>query len=266
MKFVLTVLPLILTASAPALAEPLRDFCGERPGIGTPACTVDAGHLQIEAGLGDWTLDRQPDSRTDTILSGDIVARYGLTDTLEARVGWTAFGHVRERDRMSGDVSRQSRVGDVTVGLKQSLASPDGSGLSIALLPFATLPVGRRPVGAGDWGAGLVVPVTYDLNDKVQLEFTPEIDAAVDEDGHGRHFAFSGVVGVADQLSDVLTATIEYQALRDRDPDGRSTQQLGGLSLAWLARPQLQFDVGSNVGLNHAAADVQVYFGISRKF
>ncbi len=265
MRHAFLLAPLLLSATA-AHAEELRDFCGDRPGIGTPACTVDKGHLQIEAGLGDWTLDKQPDSRTDTILSGDLLARYGLTDSLEARVGWTAFGHVRTRDRMSGDVSRQSRVGDVTVGLKQNLMNPDGSGLSIAILPFASLPVGRSPVRAGDWGAGLLLPVNYEVSDAIQLEFTPEMDAAVDEDGHGRHLAFSGTIGAADKLSDSITATLEYQAMRDRDPSGHETQQLGGLSLAWMAQDQLQLDVGSNVGLNHAAPDVEVYFGVSRKF
>ena len=265
MRYALLLAPLLLSAGA-AHAEDLRDFCGDRPGLGTPACTIDKGHLQIEAGLGDWTLDKQPDSRTDTILSGDLLARYGLTDSLEARIGWTAYGHVRTRDRTSGDVSRQSRVGDVTVGLKQNLMNPDGSGFSIALLPFASLPVGRQPVGAGDWGAGLVMPINYELSDAIQLEFTPEIDAAVDEDGHGRHLAFGGVIGAADKISETVTATLEYQAERDRDPSGHETQQLAGLSVAWLAQDQLQFDLGTNVGLNHAAPDVELYFGISRKF
>jgi hypothetical protein len=265
MKQAFLAFPLLVAAS-PACAQELRDFCGDRPGIGTPACTVDRGHLQIEAGLGDWTLDRQPDSRTDTILAGAVAVRYGLTDSLEARIGWTGYGHERVRDRMTGGVSRQSGVGDVTLGLKQNLSNPDGSGLSIALLPFATLPVGRQPVGAGDWGAGMLIPVTYELSDTIQLGFTPEVDAEVDEDGDGRHLAYSGVVELNDKLNDALTATLEYQALRDRDPAGHETRQIAGLSLAWEAKRQLQLDIGSNIGLNHAAPDMELYVGISRKF
>jgi hypothetical protein len=195
-----------------------------------------------------------------------VAVRYGLTDSLEARVGWTGYGHERVRDRMTGGVSRQSGVGDVTLGLKQNLSNPDGSGLSIALLPFATLPVGRQPVGAGDWGAGMLIPVTYELSDTIQLGFTPEVDAEVDEDGDGRHLAFSGVVEFNDKLNDALTATLEYQALRDRDPAGHETRQIAGLSLAWEAKRQLQLDIGSNIGLDHAAPNVELYVGISRKF
>ncbi len=266
MRYTLLLLLPLAFAASPVAAQDLRDFCAQRPGLGTAACILDRGHLQIESGLGDWTLDRQPDSRTDTIAAGDAVLRYGLTGSLEAQLGWTAFGHVRERDRLTGDVTRRSGIGDVSVALKQGVLHPDGHGLAIALLPFVTLPVGRAGIGAGDWGAGLLVPVTYDLSEAIQLEFTPEIDAAVDQDGDGRHLAFSGVIGATDKLGETLSATIEYQALRDRDPSGHQTQHLAGLSVGWLLQDAVQLDVGANAGLSHAAPDVELYFGISRRF
>jgi hypothetical protein len=123
-----------LTASA-AQAEPeLRDFCADRPGLNTPPCTVDAGHFQVEIGLGDWTLDRQPDSRTDTILAGDLLVRYGLDQTTEVEVGWTSFGHVRVRDTATGEVTRTARTGDVLLSVRKSLAGPDGK---VAIQPFS---------------------------------------------------------------------------------------------------------------------------------
>lgn len=261
----LTALALAFTA-APLSAQELRDFCGDRPGLGTPPCVVDKGHVQVEVGLADWTLDKQPDSREDTVLLGDFIARIGVTDTTELRLGWTPYGHVRTRDRLTGRVERQGRIGDVTVGIKQNLSQPDGDGLSVAVLPYATLPVGREPVGAGDWGAGLLVPVSYEVGKGVKLALTPEVDAAVDEDGDGRHLAYGSVVGVSDELTDTVSATIEFQALRDRDPSGHETQELAGLSLAWQPQEQTQLDVGSNLGLNHNAPDVELYVGVSKKF
>ena len=261
------LMPLLLAGIAvPASAEELRDFCGDRPGLNTPPCTVDPGHVQVEVGLVDWTLDRQPDARTDTILGGDFDVRVGLTDSLEARVGWTPYGHVRTRDRATGDVQRQSSIGDVTVGLKQNLIQPDGDGFSVALLPYATLPVGRQPVGAGDWGGGLLVPISYEVTKGVKLELTPEIDAAVDQDSDGRHTQYGSAIGISDDLTENLTVTGELQALHDRDPSGHETQELAGLSLAWTPQKQTQLDVGSNVGLNHASPDVELYVGVSRKF
>ena len=249
----------------PALAED-RDYCPTRPGLGTTPCTIAPGHVSIETALADWTLDDQPDQRSDTVLIGDTLGRIGLTHSVEAQFGWTPYGHVRTRDKTSGQVDSAGRVGDITLGLKANLAHPDGSGFSAAVQPFVTVPVGRAPVGAGDWGAGVVVPVTYDLSEALNLASTSEVDAAVDGDGNGRHLAVSEVVGLGIKLNKKLTGTIEVEALRDEDPAGKTTQGLASASLAWMAKDSLQLDIGSVVGLNRDAPDVELYLGVSRRF
>ncbi|MDO7841984.1 transporter [Sphingomonas immobilis] len=255
---------LALLVATPAFAEE-REYCPERPGLGTPACTVAPGRVSIETALGDWSLQNDPDSRTDTFLIGDTKLRVGLTDSIEAQIDWTPLGVVRARDKASGAVDTATRTGDVELAVKANLLHPDGKGLSIAVLPFVTVPVGRAPVGAGDWGAGLVLPVTYDVSDAINLEVTPEIDAAVNEDGRGRHFAASATIGLALALTRKLTGTAEVQLLRDEDPAGKSTQALGALSLAWMVRDDLQLDIGGIAGLDHDAPDAEIYFGIARR-
>jgi hypothetical protein len=144
----------ILLTTMPALANDLRDLCADRPGLGTPACTLDKGHFMVELGIADWARDRDDSVRTDAVTVGDALLRIGLTDSLEAQVGWTAFGHVREKDRISGLAKGVSEVGDVTLALRQNLRNLDGSGFSVALMPYAALPAGGEPVAAGDWGRG----------------------------------------------------------------------------------------------------------------
>lgn len=241
-----------------------RDYCPARPGLGTPACTIAPGRVSVETALADWTLEKSGGDRTDTILFGDTLVRAGVADNLELQLGWTPVGIVR--DRTAGMVERATRVGDVTLGAKLNLANPDGSRLSFALQPYVSLPVGRMPVGAGDWSAGLVAPLTYDISDKVNLEITPEIDAATDEDGHGRHLAYSGVVGLGFALTKALTLEVENQVQRDDDPDGASTQDRAALSLAWMARDDFQLDVGAVAGVSGGAPDAEVYLGVSRRF
>lgn len=243
----------------------LRDYCPDRPGIGAPACTVDRGHVSIEVGLADWTLDKAAGERDETLLAGDILARIGIGDSTEVQIGWTGYGRERDRDA-SGNVTRQHRSGDALIGLRQNLKNPDGSGLSFALTPFVTLPVGRQPIGAGDWGAGLTGSATVELGEVFALALTPEIDAAVNEDGHGRHLAYSAVEGLSAKLSKAVTATLEYQALRDRDPGGHATMQLAGLSVGWQPKDGMQIDFGANAGLDHRTPDVELYVGVSRRF
>lgn len=259
----LTALPLLLIAEA-ARADTLRDLCPDRPGLGTPACTMDPGHLQFELGLGDWTLMRQGGDREDDFATGDLLVRYGLTASLEMQVGWTAYTH--SRTRTANLVSRGGGVGDVTVALRQNLRNPDGSGFSIAVMPYATLPTGSNGIGAGDWGAGLLIPISYELPHNLALGLTAEADAAVDADGNGRHLAYNAVFGLSAGLSDKVGATAELSIGRDEDPAGHSSQVLAGLSFGWTPSDNLQLDVGTNAGLNRASPDLEVYLGVARRF
>ena len=255
-----------LAAAMPAwAAEDRRDLCPDRPGLGTPACTLDKGAAMLEVGIADWTLDRDAGSRTDAYSFGDALLRAGLTPSLEVQIGWTMLGHVRERDRATGGATSRTRTGDVTLALRQNLRSPDGSGFAAAVMPYATLPAGGEGVGAGDWGAGLVVPVSYELG-AVSLGLSPHIDAAVDGDGDGRHLAYGTVVGIGFGVSGDVSMTAELSLSRDRDPGGHTTEALAGLSAGWQVGDDSQWDIGTNIGLNRDSPDVALYFGYARRF
>lgn len=257
---------LCLMPWAAAGATDLRDYCPDRPGIGTPSCTIDRGHLSVELGLADWTLDRSRAERDDQLILGDLLLRYGIGEATEIQLGWTSFGRDRGRDRLTGLRTRRSGAGDASIALRHNLRNPDGSGFSAAVMASATLPVGRQPIGAGDWGAAFSVPLSLELSDSFALELVPEVDAAVDGDGHGRHLAYGAVGGLEAKLSKAVTATAEYQRVRDRDPGAHATQQLAGLSMAWQPKDDLQLDIGANGGLNRNAPDVELYVGIARRF
>lgn len=258
------LLGITLASLSGAAAAQDRDYCPERPGIDTPACTMAPGKVSLETSIADWTRDDRPGAREDSIMFGDALVRVGLSETIEARIGWTSFGHDRMRD--STGVDTVNGVGDVSLGMKANLHDPDGSGFSIAALPYVTLPVGRSSIGAGDWGAGFLVPVTYEISDTVSLDFSPEIDAAVDQDGSGRHLAYSTAAGLSVKLDKNFTLAGEMQALRDDDPEDHATQAVAALSLAWSASDDLQFDVLGAAGLNSHTPDARLYAGISRRF
>lgn len=256
---------LLTLVATPAVAQG-RDYCPERPGLDTPACIVDRGRVSVETAVVDWTLDRQPDSRTDTVLIGDTLVRVGVTDTIEARIGWTPYGHQRIRDRQSDAIDRVGQSGDVSLGMKASLLHPDGSGFAVAALPYVTVPVGGSMIGARSAGAGFLLPLSYELSDTVQLDATPEIDAQPNADRSGRHLQYSAAGGATFKLSKAVSLAAEAQLIRDRDPDDHSTQALAALSIAWQPQDDWQFDLFGIAGLNHAAPDIELAAGISRRF
>ncbi len=253
-------------AAIPAQAQGLRDFCADRPGLGTPACTLDPGHTMVEVGLANWTLDRSGPQRTDTATFADTLVRIGLDSQTEAQVGWSAFGIQRERNGLAGTVDSSRGIGDVTLALRRNLSSPDGTGFSLAVMGAATLPTGGQTIGAGDWGASLLVPVSVDLPGDLNLQLTPEIDAAVDEDRHGRHVAYGSVVGLQFPVGKTMSATGELSVFRDNDPFDHSIRSVAGLSIGWQKGRNLQFDAGANVGLNRTTDDLELYVGVARRF
>jgi hypothetical protein len=253
-----------LIAAGPAHAQGLRDLCPDRPGLGTPPCTMDPGHVQLELGLGDWALNRQGGDREDDLATGDLLVRYGLGSNLEMQVGWTAYTHIRTR---SGNaVTHQAGAGDVRIALRRNLHNPDGSGFSLAAMPYLSLPTGHDGIGAGDWGAGLLVPINYTLSNGPTLALTAEADAAPDADGSGRHLAYSAVFGLGMKLIGKLSGTAELMVARDEDPSGHSSQALAGLSANWTPNANTQFDIGTNIGLDRNAPDAELYFGVVRRF
>lgn len=254
----------MLAGIGTAHAQDLRPLCPDRPGLDTPACTVDQGHLLVEMGAVDWSLDKGAGQRTDSFTFGDLLLRYGVTSDTEVQLGWTALGTVRTRD--NGVVTHASGTGDMTVAVRHNLSHPDGSGFAAAVMPYTTLPTGGETLGAGDWGAGLIVPLSYSLSDTLGLSLTPEVDAAPDGDRHGRHLAYGTAIGITTALTKSVSSALELEAVRDQDPAGHATQALASLSFAWQPKSNLQLDLGAVAGLNRDSPDVELYLGIARRF
>ena len=252
-----------MLCASPALAQDSAElrFCPNRPSLGASACTTDPGHVQFEYSALDWERDDDADERTDAFIVADLLARIGIGPQTEVQIGWTALGRERVRQNATGAISRDSAIGDVRLAVRQNLRNPDGDGLSFGIEPFVILPVGGAPIGGGDWGAGAMVPVTYDLSPSLNLAFTGQMAALADEDGDGRHFNASGIVGLGYQLSDAVTWTSEVSVERDDDPAGGETYVVAAQSLAWQPTKRMQLDLLAAVGLNHATPDVRVAIG-----
>ncbi|USI71689.1 transporter [Sphingomonas morindae] len=256
-------------ATAAAAEDSNADrLCSERPGLTTSACITAPGRLQTETALADWTLDRSQGERDDSVLIGDTLVRYGVGGKTEIRFGWTPFGIDRDR-AADGSVEHAHRVGDATVGVKTSLVErKSDNGLAVSMIATASLPVGRQPIGAGDWGFSFLLPITYRTSKTVSIQATPMAAAAVDDDGRGRHARYGSAVEIEYALSDAVKTDVSAQILRDDDPDPsvRGTPALASVALSWQPSHNTQLDLGTNVGLNRAAPDAEVYAGISHRF
>lgn len=257
---------LLATIASPAAAADLRDLCPDRPGRLTPACIVDAGHLQVETGAIDFTHDATTTDVVDTFAAASTALRYGVTGSLEAVVQWTPYLSVRDRMR-GGGVTTERGVGDVLLGLKQSLLHPDGKGVSIALAPFVTIPTAKASIGAGKSAQGLVVAVTVPLPADFSLGLSPEVDRLPNGGARGYHASYTMIGGLSRAFG-AVTPGVELAATRDNDPTGRTTRMTADAFVAWVpkALPTVQFDVATYIGLTRDTPDVEAYIGVSKRF
>ncbi len=260
LKLPVSAIVLALALSAPALAED-RDFCANRPGLDTPACTLAPGDGMIEIGLLGWDHQADATGRDDTLTLGDTTLRLGLTPRSEIDLSFSTYVHDRTRD--SSGVSSSASTGDVTIALRRGLAGPNGP---IALQAYVSLPVGKLPGGAGDWGAGVLVPMGFNLGHGFQFTLTPEADAAVNSSGSGRHFAFGSAAGISHGLGKALSLTVEANLFRDLDPSGHDTQAVLAESLAWQAGNRFQIDVEADEQLLGGVPNRSLMLGLARRF
>lgn len=252
----------LLIMAAPAAAQD-ADFCADRPGLGKPACTMPPGQVMVELGLAGW--DHSADAATieDDLTHGDLLVRVGIDNRTEIEAGLGGYSTMRARDRVSGLVTQVHGWGDATVAIRRSLSGPGGP---VALQVFATLPTGSNGIGAGDWGGGALLPFSVKLPAGFELDLTPEVDAAVNASGKGRHLAWGGVTGLNHALGKRLSVEAELAAWRDDDPSGHSTDARAALSLAWQAGKDLQIDLEGDAGLSAAAPRHSLLIGMARRF
>lgn len=250
-----------LTIATPVLAEDEPRFCPTRPNLGGSSCTTEPGRVHLELSALDWQRDDPSDAREDRIVTADLLARLGVGKNTEVQLEWMGFGRDRTRDKASGTIDTVTGAGDVTFAVRQHLAGATGKPFAAGVQAFVTAATGRQPVGAGTWSTGIIVPVQYELTDKVAIAVTGEADAAANQSGMGRHLAYSEITGLRYKFTDRVTATAELSLERDEEPDRHETLALAALSAAWRPTKVVQLDILAAAGLNHASPSVRLVTG-----
>jgi len=260
----LTALLIATAALVPATAHAEeREFCADRPGLGTPACTLATGDAMVEIGLAAWDHSRDRATVDDDVTAGDVLVRLGLGETTEVHLSFAGYAHQRVRDRATGGVTSVSGVGDVTLAVRQGLAGANGP---VAVQAFVTLPTAKDALGAGRLSGGILLPVEVDLPGDFSLGLTPEVDLMPDAERHGHHLAWGGVIGLSHPLGEKLSLSGEVGMFRDDDPDDANTDARFAAALAWQVAERVQIDVEADAGLSAAAPDRTLALGLAWRF
>jgi outer membrane putative beta-barrel porin/alpha-amylase len=253
----------LLIAWSPAAAEEVP-ICAARPGKATPACTVPAGHFQLETGIADWAVTKDTGVRATTLAVGETVFKLGLTSRSDLEVDVTPWQ--RAKVESDGADESHSGFGDIVVAYKHRLTRDDAA-LQVAALPSVKIPTADHFLGNRKVEASLLLPVSYSIaGSRFSIGATPELDWNGDLDGHGHHAGIAQVVTVGWAATDRLSLSGELWGQWNWDPAATVKQYSADASVAYLVGDDVQLDAGANFGLNRATPDVEVYAGVSKRF
>lgn len=249
----------------PTPRELLRDMATDRPDATESPITVDAGRVQVELSFVGYERDvHNPDRdgvRSDSLNLMPVNIRIGLRHDLELQVVLDNYLRTESKAPITGATERASGFGDVSLRLKRNLLGNDGGDTAVALMPFVKLPTNSGGVGNRHVEGGLILPVNFTLGG-VGFAVMTELDIVRRESGGGYTVSWFNTFAYGFELTERLGAFLE---LASTSGQGRHALTGNG-GLTYSLNPDLQLDLGLNLGLTRAAPDLAVFTGISRRF
>lgn len=245
--------------ATPAFAE--EPISADRPDVANSSDTVGAGHWQLETGLA-WARQRA-DGATTTAWTTPVLLRVGVGDRWELRFGGDGLQHTVVRAPGMRDAA--SGLSDLDLGVKYRWQATGPGGASLGWLLDAVLPSGARAVRGHGVRPSLMLAADWDLPHGNALTVMPGI--VHDSDDAGRRFD-AGVLAASfdhpwtPRLHGFVELAAEQLAARAHGGNVASFDT----GATWRPDDDTQLDAAVNLGLTHAAPDLALTVGWSRRW
>ncbi len=244
----------------------LRSLTTDRPTKSNSPITVDAGRFQIESDFANFTFDNTAGVKTRTFQALDPVLKLGVTNWADVELQFNGLQSVAIGDGVS-PTTRARGFGDILLRTKINVVGNDSGDLAVAAIPYIKLPSQRAVISNGAVEGGLIIPIQYKLPSDFVLLLGPEFDVFKNALNSGRHANFSNLINLSHPVPGIKDLTFAAEFFASVSAERASPDiYTADFALSYLVNPQLQLDLGTNVGLNKEAPDVQVYTGISYRF
>lgn len=245
----------------------MRPFCPDRPGKTHCAQTVDAGHLEVEGDLWNYTWDRystdQTTTRTYTVIDPNL--KVGLTNSTEFDIFIPIHQSLDARSRNGGGRQTANGFGDILVGGKANFFGNDRGSQALGAIGFVKIPTAAANLGNNMAEFYLNVPFTTALPAQFSMTIEPVFNLIRNLNKQGYQGDPQLLVSVSHPLIGTLAATVDIASDFPADHNIGRRYTLDP-ALQWLITPNLQLDAGAFIGLNRAAPDWNPYAGISFRY
>jgi len=243
----------------------LRELATDRPDKTEGPTTVDAGHCQFEMDFATFTYDRTDGVRTKNWNIAPFNIRVGLLNNVELSLIFESYLREVVDDRPARTISTLSGIGDFIARLKINLWGDDGGQTALALFPFVKFPTSTGGLGNASVEGGAIFPFSMKLPAKVDMGMETGVSFLRNESGRNYHEEFVNSVTFTREIIGKLSGYCEFfsSVSTEHDSDWIGTVDLG---VTYALTENLQLDCGCNIGVTHAADDINAFSGISVRF
>ena len=249
----------------PVPPDQMRSFSTDRPTKSNVPYTVDAGHFQYETDLVNFTHQVSGSTHTDTLLVPNPTFKVGVTNNADLEVN-VPFAGVRTYDTTTATSGTLWGIGDTFLRSKINLWGNDGGDTAAAIIPYIKAPSAPIGIGNGATEGGLIGPAAFSLPNSFTLLLVPEVDVFKDSLNAGYHANYVFDVNLSREVIKNVTAYAELWSDYNADPAAKATLVSFDTAIAWVFLPNVQIDVGVNIGLTSSTPAFQVYTGLSQRF
>lgn len=248
------------TLANPTPTAQVRELTTDRPDVTESPFTVDAGHVQLEMDLANFTRNRLAGARTTGLGVAPFNLRLGLLNDFEAGIFVSPYARVSETPRGGPRVTRAG-FGDITLRAKLNFFGNDGGGTAFGVVADLTLPTAVRGLGNDQVEGALILPVAFELG--------AGWDGGAMTVAGFHHRATGGY-----QLAWTNSATLGHELVKNVSGYFELTSATGDgghvatfdVGLAWKLDANTQLDCGVKFGLTRNADDLLGFAGVSRRF
>ena len=249
----------------PTPIELRRAYNTDRPSKTDSPFTIDAGALQIESDVANWTVDVENGVRVRTWIIGNANFKLGLTNWMDLQIFPQFYVNTRTSGSAVGNAIEQDGFGDTTVRLKINLLGNDGGKFVAGFVASLKIPTNSGHTGNHVWEPGFGLPINYSLPWGLTLFAQTRIDILDQPHSGSMRVQWQNPVGLSRTIVGNLSGYVEFY---DAVSTGAHQPWIGTLDtgLIYQVTPNSSIDVNSFFGLNHSAPDYNVFVGFAHRF
>jgi len=251
----------------PTPVELMREMSTDRPDKTESAYTVDAGHMQIETSVIDYTTDKHnpegEQGKTDTLGVMETNLKLGLTNSTDIQL--VIVPYTREKTRDDTEETLKQGFHDMQLRLKQNIWGNDEGNTALAVMPFVKFPTNEENLGNDAYEGGVIIPLAVALPHDWSMGLMAEFDFNENASGDDYHTEYIQSITFSHMIAGDLGGYIEFFSnISDEDGSDWVATVDGGLTYA--LNKDIQLDAGVNIGVTRAADDINPFLGLSMRY